>query len=471
MKRRRLLSCAALALLGLGATTEPRRAEFAYSMRLDVDGRQPAYQFALPLHVYQNADSLELADLRVLNGAGQPVPFALSEPATRGGNSVQADLGVPLFPLEAAAGAGVDSVRILVRHAGDSIEMAGVGAAPGQRAVVGYLLDTRALSTAIVALTPGWDESEPDFSLTVEADASDDLQHWRPVAAATLAHLHFNSQRFVQQRIDLPPTLSRYWRLSWPAGQQGPKLTTVAVTPAPSQAEAARSDLLVRAQADAHAPGHFTVDLGAHLPVDRVNLKLPELNTALGATLYSRADPDGAWTRVAAFNPYRLRAADGSELVNNAVAIARDTDRYWRIEVPAGASFGATAPELEVQWVPHTLSFLPRGAAPFELVYGRPDTPAVAQSAATMLAGLAVNGVLPRLRAAGLEAPQAVAGPRALAVSTSRGWRKEVLWGVLALGAVVLLAMAWQLLRELAGSDVGGGDGGEAPGDGRGGQR
>lgn len=449
----RFACCALMASVGIAAAAAPKRAEFAYAMRLDADGRQPAYQLALPLHVYQNTTSLELADLRVLNGAGQPVPFALSEPATRGSAAVQADLGVPLFPLLANQGSGVDSVRIAVRHDGDSIEVQNAGAAPGTQVMVGYLLDTRALSTAIVALSPNWDASEPDFSLTVNADASDDLQHWRPVASATLAHLHFNSQRFLQRRIELPPTLSRYWRLSWSPGQSGPRLSGVTVTPAPVQSEAARSDLLVRTVADAHAPGNFTVDLGAHLPVDHVNLKLPELNTALTATLYSRADRERPWDRVAAFSPYRLRAADGSELVNAALAIARNTDRYWRVEVPAGASFGGSAPQLEVQWVPHTLSFLPRGAPPFELVYGRPDTTAIAQSAPTMLAGLTVNGVLPRLSATGLQQPQPVAGPRVLAAAGSKGWKQGLLWGALLLGAAALLAMAWQLLRELASSD------------------
>ena len=51
--------------------------DFAYRMRVVGTADAAAYRVALPLALYRKIAHADLADLRVFNGNGEPVPFAV----------------------------------------------------------------------------------------------------------------------------------------------------------------------------------------------------------------------------------------------------------------------------------------------------------------------------------------------------------------------------------------------------------
>jgi len=92
----------------------------------------------------------------------------------------------------------------------------------------------------------------------------------------------------------------------------------------------------VNGVADPKNPREYTFDLGAHPPVSRANVLLPEMNSVIDVELSSRSTP-GAPSRVITRSGfYRLKTPD-AEQQNAPVEVSLDTDRYWRarIVVPA----------------------------------------------------------------------------------------------------------------------------------------
>jgi hypothetical protein len=69
-------------------------------------------------------------------------------------------------------------------------------------------------------------------------------------------------------------------------------------------------------------------DLGGHVPVERVDLRLAEANSVIVADLYSRKDPRDAWNFVTRARFYRIRTPRGDDH-NEPIAVPLSGDRYW----------------------------------------------------------------------------------------------------------------------------------------------
>jgi hypothetical protein len=63
-----------LLLTGLAVAEAP--ADFAFGVPLETSGPQALFQVELPPAVYEGVVRADLADLRVFNAAGEPVPHA-----------------------------------------------------------------------------------------------------------------------------------------------------------------------------------------------------------------------------------------------------------------------------------------------------------------------------------------------------------------------------------------------------------
>src|SRR5205807_4031657 len=82
------------------------------------------------------------------------------------------------------------------------------------------------------------------------------------------------------------------------------------------------------------------------------------------------------------------------------VPVGLNTDAHWLVRTnPKAGGLGRVAPHLVVEWVPHEIVFIARGAGPFYLAYGS----ATAESAAVSLAALPKNL---SIAAASLSAPE-----------------------------------------------------------------
>jgi len=432
-----------LALVAATATLSTPK-DFAYRMQVTGTADAAAYRITLPLAVYQKVVHPDLADVRVFNGNAEQVPFAIERPAA--GTIANAAVALAIFPLKDDSDATLDAVRVTIESGKSAINVQTSGAQSTQAGRINsYLVDGRALDVLVSALRLEWPQDAADFAGRIKVEASDSLSGWRVVAgAAPIANLHSTVDRLVEQRVEFAPTKAKFWRLSW-AGQAAPfTLTSILGEPAKRSVDALHASMIVTALAAKNAPGEFQFDLGATPPVDRVNLELPEINTVVDVELLSRERPQDAWHTVRRSGFYRLKS-DGEELRNGPVAVTPTTDRYWLVRTdPRQGGLGTAAPRLAVEWTPHEVVFVARGAGPFYLAYGS----SLAQSAAASLTMLPKNlAIVP----ASLSSSELSGGESLLQPLVAPfPWKTPLLWTVLIAGAGLLAWMAYRLSKDVA---------------------
>ncbi|MCE9640349.1 MAG: DUF3999 domain-containing protein [Betaproteobacteria bacterium] len=454
--------CAAPAL----AAEQP--ADFAYGAVIDADGSEALYEVVAPVTLYEGVARADLGDVRVFNGAGEVVPHAW-RPRRATSSEAQPLQKLTLFPLRAQSGENVDALSIRVqRSAGGAVSvnvMSSGGARPSdkQSRVAGYLIDNTALERALRALDVDWKAEAGGFSGKLRVDGSDDLAAWRPlVTGAPLLSLEVGGQKLEQKRIELPQQKLKYLRLSWLAdgrGQAEPELTMVRGELADKVVDVPREWAPFKA-VQGEKPGEYVFDTRAHAPIDRIRFELPELNTVAQFELLARDATEKSWRTVARGVAYRLRQQSG-EITSPDLAIGVTADRYWLLRVDQrGGGIGSGLPQIQAGWLPHRLVFSARGAPPFLLAYGNGGAKPAAFAIETLVPGYREDAVQ-SIKAAKTSAAQKVNVRHAAAFPQNElggaerlraaiDWKRWSLWGALVVGVLILGAMAWRLMRQLA---------------------
>jgi Protein of unknown function (DUF3999) len=419
--------------------------DFAYG-QLAIPARDAAaYRFLLPLSVYQNTFREDLGDLRVFNAEGVVVPFSLSRP---GAQSLihKTPIAVPMFPLHEGARILIDGVHLTINSAGSAVNLQTQNGIPVNASVRQYLLDARGLDATLSALQLGWPDGAPEYTGRLIVEVSDDLAAWHSLAAAApIANLRANGQTLIENRVDLPPTKAKFWRLSWLGMAPSFELTNVLAEPAASLTEPDRASLDVGGITDPKNLREYTFDLGAHPPVSRVNVLLPDLNSVIDVELSSRLATNAPWRVIMRSGFYRLKTPD-AEQQNATLKVSPDTDRYWRARILGAANSPQSPLRLHVEWIPNEVTFLAQGHAPFLMAYGN----ATANRAEANLSHLPDT----------LEIAPATLGPAQVTGGATRLIAKPApfprmrvaLWSVLLLAVAVLGWMAYRIARDPKGN-------------------
>jgi hypothetical protein len=437
-----LLACAT------AAAAEPRPEQFAYAVPVQIDGAQALQRLEIPQSAYEGAARPDLGDLRVFNGAGEPVPYAfMPRPAP----DAEAAAPRPLryFPLRGARGtaAGALDMRAQRNADGTVVRVTIADGAPPQRAgtLVGYLVDASALKQPLAAIELDWRSAE-DLAGSLRVEGSDDLARWTTLAAAApLVSLRYDGQHLEQKSVELPSLRYKYLRLSWPAQQSPIQLTALRGRPRDVQIEPERRWKTVAGSAG-REPGEHVFDLGGRLPVDRLRIGLPQPNTLAAVQVLARNGDDQPWGAICTGVLYRLQR-DGRQIVNPDLAVAGSGWRFWLLRVDQkGGGIGQGEPTLEAGWVPQQLVFVARGNPPFQLAYGNATAQPAAFPIATIVPGWRSDEEL-RAAPAVAGAQRELAGTRALRAPID--YKTWALWGSLVLAVAVLGWMAWQLTRQM----------------------
>jgi len=439
------------------------RDQFAYTMHLTVSAGVPVHRVVVPLEVYRHTAHADLADLRVLNGAGEIVPYAVRG-VSSGSERKQEAIRLPLYPLRGDAARATQALRLTIRTEGAAIDVRGAAQEPGSVPVSGYLLDAREISSSITALTLDWTEGTAGFSAGVLVETSEDLADWHTLlVSAPLVDLRYGADHLVQRRVELVAIHPKFLRLRWNTVPGPVEITGVLADRATSHVETAREELAIPGTASRTQAGEYVFDLDAHPPVDRFNLRLPQLNTVAQVEVLTRADDrrdradaqksENPWYSLWQGTVYRLQAQNGEngEISNPLIDIPTTSRRQWMVRVRSdGGGLGTGVPQLIVRWLPAEVLFVARGEEPFELVYGNVS----AGSAATALDLVLPRGAEPQtgIRIADARPGSAVTlgGPDRLAPQPeSLPWRKIFLWSVLLAAVAVLGLMAARLARQM----------------------
>jgi hypothetical protein len=412
--------------------------DYAHGYPIVSSSEASAYRIPLPLAIYQGTVRDDLGDLAVFNGRGEVVPFFI-RPLPVHPEPARSPEYLPMFPLLGTTPATAAEMRVTINSPRVALKLSSSGDAP-DNVPHQYLLDGRALEGSVTALQLIWAQAPPEFSGRLRIESSDDLDSWRLVAAAApIASLQADGREFLQARIELPPTRAKFWRLSWVDGVPSLPVTKVQAQFAEVHSDAGWERETVRGLQDARRPSDFVFDLGAHLPVQRVDLQLAEANSVVVADLYTRKDPRDAWNFVTRARFYRIHTPHGDEQ-SEPIDIPLNANRSWLARIANPAS--VDAPALIAAWRPSEIVFLAQGKPPFLLAYGSGSSIAERTNLAPFIPDIAVQP-------ATLGDTEELGGAARLVEGRPPFPRRRwVLWLVLLAALAVLSYMAARLFKD-----------------------
>lgn len=434
------IATALVAIHTLAAETQQR---FGFAAPLEFTPGDALYVVRLPESVYRHVAHQDLADVRVFNGAGEEVPYAIRRIESTNAQEKRLS-ALPLFPLGATAQANNAGMDVEVRNDGTLVRIRKQDNKSAESSTTkpqAYLLDASKIEVNVKALVVEFDANAANVVTRVAVESTDDLKRWQSVASdAPLLKTEFNGQRLEQLRIEFASTRAKYFRVSFASGETVHEIRSILPITSGSVVEPERLTMKLTGTLDKE-PGTFVFEQGALLPVDKITVRLTENNSVARYDLEGRADEKSPWQTVTHGVAFRM-SQNGKTLVSPSFAIYPTNARSYRLKI---APASGVAPELEVAWIPHELVFAARGNEPFTLVYGKAGAKNAALAMESLVPGYGTEAALkPKLAKLGNE--QTLSGASALKAPPAYG--RYGLWAVLVLGAGILGFMGMRLAKE-----------------------
>ncbi|MCE3270373.1 MAG: hypothetical protein K0S57_770 [Ramlibacter sp.] len=431
---------------------DPGPRDFQWHATLDTDGRSGLVRVPLPADALGRLQSGATADVRVFDGAGKPVPFAITTPPPAA-SAPRTTPGLPVLPLHStepgqALPTGAVQVKVDSGSAGQSVwvQLGGTTTASGRR-LPAALVDTRALKEPIAALRVQG-TLPPNAPVRLRASSSADLEHWTPVPLQGRIYRFEGNGAPANDRLELREPLrlqDRYLRLDW-AGQEGVVIHSVtgviaATTPPPERPAvtlpAPRSD----------ATGALEWELPFRTRIAQLDIGTASANTLLPLRILGRNQVSEPWRALGQTVVYRLGPA-GEESVNKPVPLYSASVRWLRVEATHGTRMLGVPLAVRALFDPVEVVFVAGERGPYQLAAGREATLEAALPLA-MLAATTTSRIADLPVARVREARSVPQAARPDWMPHGLDTRTAGLWAVLTLGVLLLGAVAFSLLRQL----------------------
>jgi uncharacterized membrane protein len=441
--RRLGLALALLAGAPVAATGGDNPGDYTVRVPLRVPESGPLQRVRLPARVLVASRGPQLADVRVFDAAGRPVPLALAP--TPAPHQKRQEVTLPVLPILGAADAlavsGV-SLRIDEHQRASVVRLEGKPKPAGASRLLGILLDTRrvadpGLALALDLTTPA---GQP---VTITIESSADLKDWQTLADKVVYRTNPAPGRttigLAAQYLE-----GRYLRVTWQSSSRllSPVEVRAAslVTARRSASSGPRAILAMDAGADRHAI-EFTLPFPA--AITALEITLAGDDTVVPVRVLGRNQSEGAWTPIASGSLFRVTES-GHSRVNPAFDLHGARFRSLRVEADGRSPGFSMAPMIAARLKPVHLVFLATSPGPFTLAAGKVDAaPVLLESDDLQQANGASAAAVP-LATVPSEADPVV---RVLAVDQGTPWRRAMLWGVLLVGTILLAGMVWLLMR------------------------
>lgn len=452
MNRFVILSTLLIPIFPATANSPLRPADFAYGIPIETSSDAPFHEITLPQSVYESVTRPDLGDVRVFNASGEVVPHALRhvEPLKPSGEWKP----LALFPVRGNSERSPNELTLRVdRNTAGSIVSVRSTDAAANAPVALYIVETKSIGKPIRGLELNWkDNNGEGYAGRLAVDASDDLQSWRSVVSeAPLLRLRHAGESLDRRQITFTPIKTKYLRLRWvdPSGT-APLLTQLRVEHLSDVTPPERQWFALTPTSSGEKPGEFLYTLAGKMPVDRVRIRLPQVNAVANAELATRAERTAPWQRRIGGLVYRVNKA-GTEVVQDDFTLWPLVGASeWRLTLSQkDGGLGAQPPVIEVGWLPQTLVFSARGAGPYRLAYGKAG---LAPGDASIEQLLISNEGQPKFVAqpARLGTRELLGGEDRLTLSLKeRSWRTWLLWAALGTGVLMLGWMATRLARQM----------------------
>ena len=456
---------------------QPKPSDFAMQLPLRLSGDNGVVQLQLPLSVYQHAQSASLADVRVFNSAGQPVPFAFFQP-TRSSTTQWRESDVNLFPLMSGpADDPSGQLELDVRASQDgtllSVHAKGIGKKQAGNQLIALILDLgkspvgETLDSLQLFLPDSVAES---YRADLAIEQSDDLKLWDRVAQSRIDWLKSapldskSSADLVNDRIPLSARAGRYVRIQWLEGKPL-QFKRVVARWRSSTAPIDETMEVVLKPGPGKIAGDWAYASSPAIAANEIGLNLPNANTVMPVSIgfyRQQQKPTRQWLLDAiTYNTFYRLNQNGVERRSSRLHIAPQGSSEWVVR-PQTAS--ADAPELVLRWRPSTIVFTAQGGnkssenASFILAFG---------ANAEKLKQLQTSNSPLSLVAPGFsdsdlnQLEQAVLGDAVATSATTQATisvetadskinkRTLWLWGVLIFGTLLLAGMSWRLYKQM----------------------
>lgn len=421
--------------------------DYAVQLPLSLSGEGPWYRLDVPMALHFAARYGDLRDLRVFNGEGQALAYALVAGQGESRDSQQ-EQAVKWFPLYAEQGdsSATPSLRVQRSTSGTLIELRDETDSTAQPALLrGWLLDASASDEPLVRLQLDWEGGQEGFQ-RFSIEASDDLQDWQPWGSGQLARLSFGNERVEQRQVELPGRKARYLRLLWQSPQQAPQLTAASLRSQRSDRVPAPLVWSQPLAATRSPDGEYQWQLPLALPLERLKVELTQANSLAPIRVSGRADSKGNWQSLAQGLLYRL-PENGAEIHQDELSLPGWAVQQLRLQVDErGGGLGSEPPQVAVAVRATQLVFLQRGSPPYRLALGRAGAESAALPLTTLIPGYQPQR-LQQLGTAEAQLPADSIKQQEQAAVSDSNWKRWGLWLVLLVGVGLLALMAVSLLR------------------------
>ncbi|CAN7338888.1 DUF3999 domain-containing protein [Pseudomonas sp. LjRoot71] len=421
--------------------------DYAVQLPLSLSGEGPWYRLDVPMALHFAARYGDLRDLRVFNGEGQALAYALVAGQGESRDSQQ-EQAVKWFPLYAEQGdsSATPSLRVQRSTSGTLIELRDESDSAAQPALLrGWLLDASASDEPLVRLQLDWEGGQEGFQ-RFSIEASDDLQDWQPWGSGQLARLSFGNERVEQRQVELPGRKARYLRLLWQSPQQAPQLTAASLRSQRSDRVPAPLVWSQPLAATRSPDGEYQWQLPLALPLERLKVELTQANSLAPIRVSGRADSKGNWQSLAQGLLYRL-PENSAEIRQDELSLPGWAVQQLRLQVDErGGGLGSEPPQLTVAVRATQLVFLQRGSPPYRLALGRAGAESTALPLTTLIPGYQPQR-LQQLGTAEAKLPADSIKQQEQAAASDSNWKRWGLWLVLLVGVGLLALMAVSLLR------------------------
>ncbi|HET19153.1 MAG TPA: DUF3999 domain-containing protein [Chromatiales bacterium] len=432
-----------LALMFPGAVmaAPPQANDFAWGATIQMPSDAGLQALTLPYAVLAGMTRDDRGDLRVFNASGEVVPhgFVPLPPAV----AARVDAVLPLFPLTRLEAAGREPLPDLEIERDRQGQILRITQRPGPRpgqAALGYLIDNSQAELPLVGLEFDWASTAAGHLAEVTVEGSDDLEHWSPLALATLADMRFGGEQLLRRSIELPSTRKAYLRLTW-RSPEPPTLSRVhgRYQDAPPE----RLDAQMLPLAKGPEPRSLRFDLPGPVVIERLALVIERPNALYQGQVYSRRDRHADWRLQAPLHQYLLNV-DGVPLSSDPVPLPATRDREWLIRLDQPEVVEPDGLSVRIEWRPQRILFLASGPAPFQLAWGNPSI----EPAPGISPILEDGSHLPAMEAV-LGEIHALGGETRL--QPPFRWQALLLWGVLLAGVALMGWMVTRLARQMGG--------------------
>jgi len=451
--------------LGVAAAVSDEEPAYRYQAPISVEKTAAFVQLPLPASAYGRSLGANLADLRIVDGRGERVPFAVLAPRAAEAQSVEQQRDAALYPLPAKPAAnGVWGSPVEVTLQGERISVKRLGSATLANATAasgGWLFDLgerKKEDPPPQSLRLQW-SGPAEFSAAFRIETSDELRNWRAGGGGQLLALASAAGPLTQPSVMLPAHAGRFVRLVWADAAAAPVVTGAKVIAStqnsitldkPTELVLGSSPAPTGKTApDEAAQRALHYDLGGVLPLVQVDLQLAPGTRVAPVRVQGRNHSDEAWRELGASVFYRLER--GTEVSTSPPLALRANVRYLRVLPDArAAALDAGLTRLVVQAQLASLVFASQGAAPYALWAGADKAAPSALPLATLVPAL--DDERPRFGRATLgEWQEVTAVARAAERQQQRAaLRPWLLWAVLLAGVAGLGFMVWRLTRPSA---------------------